>query len=490
MKDKTFIRVGKTSQRDQFIQKFIDFGILGLIVISPLPAASVPEWAILFIQLVVLIMIIAYLFMKQVPIAHPALSPALKWPRYMFWGLFLFLILQIIPMFKSVVSFLSPQTLAFHNQFSLDFINVKYLSISLIPAHSLREGLELLTYFMLGFLIIKTVTHRRQIVRILVVMVTMGVFQALYGLFELYNKNPRILFYSKIYNLDSATGTFVNRNHFSGYLEMIVPIAIGLLIARIDIFKRSGIGWSQGMLRFSEKKMSGNLMITFGIIIMSLGIVLSKSRSGIFLLLFSFFLIFGLLVLFYRSADSQKRRSNMVIAIVFVVIVIFSLQIGIGSALDRFSIDDLLNEGRPVFWKNTLSLFTKSPIFGLGLGTFPSLYPDWEVEGNSISLNHAHNDYLEYLAELGIVGFTLLIGGLFFIIGHCFKVWRFRRNLEIKGLVLGCFVAVFCILIHSITDFNMHIPANALLFTIVLSLTIVLVHYNKAGSTNNQGAKP
>ena len=71
-------------------------------------------------------------------------------------------------------------------------------------------------------------------------LVAMGVFEALYGLFELYPKSPRLLFYRKAYSLESATGTFVNRNHFSGYLEMIIPLALRLIISRIDLFAEPG----------------------------------------------------------------------------------------------------------------------------------------------------------------------------------------------------------------------------------------------------------
>jgi hypothetical protein len=136
------------------------------------------------------------------------------------------------------------------------------MSLSLIPSHTLREGLELLSYFLLGFLIVKTITRRQQIMRIFYVLVSMGIFEAIYGMFELYNKNPRILFYKKIYGLDTVTGTFVNRNHLSGYLEMIIPLAIGLIIARIDLFSLAGLKWREKFLRFSEKGLSTNMMIT------------------------------------------------------------------------------------------------------------------------------------------------------------------------------------------------------------------------------------
>jgi O-antigen ligase len=360
------------------------------------------------------------------------------------------------------------------------------MSLSLVPSHTLREGLELLSYFLLGFLIIKTVTSRKQIMRIFSVLIAMGVFEAFYGLFELYNKNPRILFYKKIFGLDSVTGTFVNRNHLSGYLEMIIPLAMGLIIARIDFFSFAGLRWREKLLRLSEKGLSTNLLLVLGIIIMSLGIIFSKSRSGVFLLVFAFILFFGLIVLYFRGTTHQKRWIKNFLKTVFLIIVFISLYMGIDATLERFSLDKLLREGRPTYWANTVETVSEFPFFGTGLGTFVSLYPDYEQSGIPVRLFHSHNDYLEYLSELGIVGMILLLGGILFMVINSFLIWRVRRHPVIKGLALGGIVAIICILIHGIADFNMHIPANMMLFSVVLSLTIVTAFYKRRDSDNKQ----
>ena len=105
-----------------------------------------------------------------------------------------------------------------------------------------------------------------------------------------------------------------------------------------------------------------------------------------------------------------------------------------------------------------------------------------------IRLYHAHNDYLEFLSELGIVGMMLLLGGILYMFMKSFAVWRKRRHPEVKGLGLGGILATICILIHSFTDFNLHIPANMLLFSVVLSLTAVVVFYQRT-SANNSATK-
>ncbi len=360
------------------------------------------------------------------------------------------------------------------------------MSLSLIPSHTLREGLELLSYFLLGFLIVKNVTRRQQIMRIFYVLVSMGIFEAFYGMFELYNKNPRILFFEKRFYLDTVTGTFVNRNHLSGYLEMIIPLAIGLIIARIDLFSLAGLKWREKVLRLSRKGFSTNLIISGGIILMSLAIIFSRSRSGVFLLIFAFILFFELTVLYFgRVRDQQKWVKNF-LKVSFLIIILISLYVGIDATIERFALDKFLHEGRPVLWSNVTSIVGDFPLFGTGLGTFASVYPAYEEHRMPGHLSHAHNDFLEYLSELGAVGMIFLFGGIAFMVVSSFLIWRVRRYPQVKGLALGGIVAIVVILIHSIADFNLHIPANMVLFTVVLSLTAVTAFYKRSERNKSQ----
>ena len=94
-----------------------------------------------------------------------------------------------------------------------------------------------------------------------------------------------------------------------------------------------------------------------------------------------------------------------------------------------------------------------------------------------LNIFHAHNDYLEYLTELGILGFIMLFGGIFILLVKSFIIWRKRKYPEVKSLALSGIVSIVCILLHGITDFNFHIPANMLLFSVILCLTIVTATY-------------
>ncbi|MEW5901367.1 MAG: O-antigen ligase family protein [Acidobacteriota bacterium] len=458
--------------------RFLDYGILALLALSPIPAASVHEWSVLIIEVAVVTLAAVCLLSQGRLQGNAVLSSSLKWPRRLFLGLFLFLAFQIVPLPKTLAHLLSPQSYSYRESFSATFPTENLTTISVIPGQTLRKALELLSYVLLGWLIISTVKTRRQILRIFSVLVVMGTLEAFYGLYELTSASPRILFYPKTHTPEAVTGTFVNRNHFSGYLEMVIPLAIGLAIARLDVFSLAGLKWKERLLRFSEKGLATNILLSLGIILMSLAIIFSQSRSGVTILILTFILFSGLTLL-HQPSRRQKKRARAFLAVVFLLVVGISLYVGVRATLERFSLDRILHEQRPVFWGHALRIFIRFPVFGSGLGTLTSLLPDIEQDGSLVRVFHAHNDYLEYLAELGFLGMGLLLAGILFLGIKAFLIWRERRHPEVKGLALGASISIICMLVHSLADFNLQIPANMLLFSTVLALAVVTSFYKK-----------
>ncbi|MCK5643627.1 MAG: O-antigen ligase family protein, partial [Gammaproteobacteria bacterium] len=207
-------------------------------------------------------------------------------------------------------------------------------------------------------------------------------------------------------------------------------------------------------------------------------------RSGVFLLIFSFLLFFEFTILYFqREKESQKVIKNF-LKVTLLIITFFALYIGIDSVIERFNMDNLLREARPVFWKQTVDIVGDFPLFGTGLGTFAFVYPVYEEVPSSGFLSHAHNDYLEYLSELGIIGFAILLGGILYLLVNSILRWRERHHPQVKGIALGGIISIIVMLLHSISDFNLHIPANMLLFSVVLSLTVVTVFYKSRNARN------
>jgi O-antigen ligase len=461
--------------RDRAYRSIIEFGIIGLLVFSPLPSASVPEWAVLVIQLTALVLMIFYLMMEEKPIQNARLRKSLKWPGYLFVGLWFFILLQIVPLPKIMVKILSPETYAFRQLYSPDFSSLRFMSLSLLPSHSLRAALALISYFMVGFLVVKTIDRRAQSIRIIYVLYFMGVFEAFYGLINLYRLFPGFAGGQRIPGMHFVSGTFVNRNHFAGYLEMVIPLSLGLVLTRIDSLSFTGLKWKEKIARLSEKNTALTLLLSLGIILMALALIFTRSRTAIILLVF----IFAFFLIYAVSRRERKGEYNKGVKIflvsIFIIVLILSFYIGMDRTFKRLALTRLLQESRPDIWADTLAIFSGFPLFGSGLGTYAALSPLREGDGELVKVSHAHNDYLEYLTELGVVGTGLLLGGVALLFIRCVRHWRRRKSVVARGLGLGGIVAVSAISIHSLTDFNLQIPSNMLLFSVVLSLTLVSV---------------
>jgi O-antigen ligase len=122
-------------------------------------------------------------------------------------------------------------------------------------------------------------------------------------------------------------------------------------------------------------------------------------------------------------------------------------------------------------------MFRDFPVFGTGLGTFKYAYFLYGHEEGWV--NHAHNEYLEALAEQGILTFVVLIALLSFLAYSLLRMWISRRHPEIKPAVLGVLTALFAAFFHSFFDFSLRIPANAFLFITLLALGLKLATHRR-----------
>ena len=189
-----------------------------------------------------------------------------------------------------------------------------------------------------------------------------------------------------------------------------------------------------------------------------------------------------LFVNFLLFSRKKRREASIFLISIFSISLIFLIWLGVGPIIERVStLSDLESQSsytsRKVVAKDTLSLIKDFPAFGCGLGNFQHLYPKYQSEEvKQFFWDHAHNDYLEYLSEVGVIGTLIILIGIGLFLIKVIKRWREREDPYVKGITLGGLTALIAIIFHSISDFNLHIPANALLLSIILGLTYVTVH--------------
>jgi hypothetical protein len=161
----------------------------------------------------------------------------------------------------------------------------------------------------------------------------------------------------------------------------------------------------------------------------------------------------------------------------FVVMVVFAVAvgIGIGPVIRGFSELDIAGSLREAIYTNTIGMIEDFPLTGTGKGTYVSVYDLYEKIDDKVRVSFAHNDYLEFMAENGLIGggAIILAGvGLFFWLA---SMWRRRRDAFAKGIGLGALLGVLALLLHGFTDFNLQITSNAVYFTTLLMLGVAVL---------------
>jgi O-antigen ligase len=154
--------------------------------------------------------------------------------------------------------------------------------------------------------------------------------------------------------------------------------------------------------------------------------------------------------------------------------IILVVWMGAGPAVGRFGMISeeytSVDESRWSLWKDTARLIGGHPLLGSGLGTFPVAFTRVQSTFLGQFVNHAHNDYLELASDLGIPTAALFFGSTGALL---VRVARKSASSEVsfeRAMALGCLGSIAAILLHSLTDFNLYIPANALVFSLILGL--------------------
>jgi len=208
--------------------------------------------------------------------------------------------------------------------------------------------------------------------------------------------------------------------------------------------------------------------------VMAVALVLSLSRAGIVSFL-SAVLLIGTILLLGRATKKWVLLPGLLIAILLISLAWF----GLGPIFDRYQTllrlpEDRSMQGRIAVWRDVAKMTADRPFMGSGLGTFGAVYPAYKTLPDPVVYDHAHNDYVQLLAETGWAGFGLAVGILGIVFGFILAGWRGRRSPWARGLLTGVVTGLVALLIHGLNDFNFHIPSNAALFAVLLGLAVNL----------------
>ena len=456
---------------DRFILSVLVF----LILFSPLAYGSVDSWAYVLIRVGVLVLLSAFLLRAAYTRDFHFLAPAFTLPALLFLVL---LIIQILPIPIWLRDVVSPAPLnrslllPSSPEYGAKPLQSSWTQISLYPPVTWDALIDFSICLVLAWVIFNAIRQKDRQRTVLLSVIGIGSFQALYGLLEYCSGRQGIFFFSKMHYREDVTGTYINHNHFAGLLDLSIPILTAFLWTACS---EHGFPTTKtNHARWPRETIYRILTWSALLSAMLVSLVLSHSRGGLFsvgsaLLLLAFFLL-------NRRRPSANRLNRLILAPALLAMAFLSNEL-----ISRFSYSFRDAPERIGIWKDATKVVKDFPLWGTGLGTFKYVLPNYRekvdivmVDGvpRQASWNFAHNDYLQLLVECGILGL--------FLAGWGIVLWgrQFRQGLEItpnvenQNLRYGLACSVVALLIHSFMDFNLHIPANAFLFVVCLSLSI------------------
>ena len=308
-------------------------------------------------------------------------------------------------------------------------------------------------YGLLCFLATQVLVRASQARKIAVILAVYGFALAALALIQGIAPNGKLLWIRQPRLGGWIYGSYVNHNHYAGLMELLVPIPLVLALSH--------------MVHEKERTAAG-----VAAAIMVGTIFLSGSRGGM-IAIFVELVVFGVVLL------RQKKMSyRIALAAAAFGIVLASMLVWLGGKELSTRVSSISSEARTEISggmrlsidRDAFRMFRQKPVFGWGLGTFPVVYPEFRSFYTNFFVNEAHNDYLQLLAEMGVLGFGLMLWFLVVLYRRAaHKIGNWTTDVS-SAVTLACTLGFTGILVHSVFDFNLQIPANAAIFYVFCSI--------------------
>lgn len=395
----------------------VRFIIYSLLIFAPLARASVRDWALCVIHIMTLLAFTVFLLDR---------AYRRDWNRIK-----------------------TPLDMPLSVLFCLCILSTLF---SVHPYAGIRALMLLLNYIVIFYLVIHTVRTRTRFRQIVYVISGTGIFLSVFGFMKQSGINPFPWWeYSDIgQNSVRLSATYGNPDHLAGYMEMVLPLISAFLLT----------GYFAGIKK---------LLFIYTAIFMFTALMLSLSRGG--WIGFAAGMLF-MLFCFFRLKKTGKKWFFLFMAGILTALIIF---LASTPAVERFLTipvqKEMTMEARLAAWRGVLDMIGDYPLLGSGPGTFADIFTQYQPPGLTAQFKNAHNDYLHFISETGILLIPLMVWIIFVFYKTGFEKAKSQSRLY-RSISIGTMGGISAMLVHSIGDFNLHIPANALLFSVLAGLAV------------------
>ncbi len=377
-------------------------------------------------------------------------------------GFFVLELLCLAPLPVSVIAFFSKKEYGLIE--SLPLVPRAWHSLSMDGHEGLEALLWLAVCTMVFIIAERAGRDKGALKRAFSALAFFGFGLVVFAVIQKSTWDGRIYWLRPVRDVGHPFGPFVNRNHFAGFIGMLVPPSLALAL--------------------EARRPGKTLLYALMGAVMAAGLFYSLSRGGVV----SFFA--SMLVFAFLAAGRPRRRRPGRRAVyyaglfVFLVCMLFYvLYAGISPLVVRFEQGGLTLGTRLKVWQAALRAVWDFKWLGTGLGTFREIFPLYNPDLQK-TFDFAHNDYINLAVETGISG--LLLAALFFA-SFARGVYNYYVRRRPSLFTAGLLSSVAYMLVHSFVDFNLHIPSNSITFAAIAGFSASRIHRSGEGWVKGRG---
>ncbi len=490
--------------------RVVKWGLVALLVFTPFAFGTVEQWSQAFMEWAVIALFLVFALGWSWQESRSA-AGARRWTGLepLIAAFLVFGALQTIPLPPSWLAIASPGSVRMYDGVDLqrwpetsgvaagtDPKSVALLALApkerrpvSVQPQATWDRLEMLAALGVVFVLVALWAERPdRIVFLIGSVVTVGFLVAVQALVQRLTWNGKVLWFRKI-PPSSPFGPFVNHNHFAGYVEMIIPVAISLALSLVEthIHRRPELPPAAGRASidaFLDRQRDGGghlgkaVLSLFAAVMLVVTLFFSLSWGGIISTAVSG-LVFFLLV-----GQRLVRRSLAWAVAAAIPPLVLGLVLWIGADEVKSQLGPVgtaSKEGsfgmRVMIWDSLVRNLGPYVWLGAGLGTFEVSFAPVSPPGSTGHWDRAHNDYLQILWEGGLVGLLLVLAAVFTFVKRYWWAALRSRGHPLDLFRVGLAVSLLSIALHSVVDFNLQIGANGFLCALLAGILIALHHF-------------
>jgi O-antigen ligase len=434
----SFVLTAESSLRRRASSSLLDrvlrFGVFGLLLFGPLAFGAVEPWSISIIEVGAGLLFVLWAVQQVAAAQLKIVGNPLFLPMLLFAGLILW------------------QLAAGRTAYSPDTSSAAMLYCA---------------YGVLCFLVAQCLRRTSQVKALAWVFSGYGFTIAMFALMQGIASNGKLYWLRSLQSDGWIYGPYVNHNHYAGLMEMLTPIP--LVVSLI------------GGVRGPRKALA-----VLAAAVMASTIFLSGSRGG--MIAFA-----AQLILLSTFLSTRRKNSKIAVALGSFLVIALGVLVWLGgdelvdrvASLHSGTRTELSGGTRLTIDRDALKMFAQKPALGWGLGTFPEIYPQFSTLSTNLQVGMAHNDYLQLLVEMGGLGLATVLWFLLTLFRCALKKLKDWPPGTNTAVTLAALLGVIGILVHSLVDFNLHIPGNAALFYVLCVVAATERRFGQRGRDEN-----